>query len=105
MSVAWQNWDVQGQMWSPLSMNLSIRMEAAFNDEPHIAGFSGDMEKCYDSLPMDVVLGICRTLGMHTCILTGLAGAYDKMQRIITLNNGFGGLWRALTGAVHGVLD
>ena len=60
------------------------------------------MIKCYDSLHMDAVLGICQELGMHPRITKALWGAYSRMQRVITLNQGFGHLWTALTGAIQG---
>ena len=60
------------------------------------------MVKCYDGLSMDAVLGICRCLGMHPRITRALWGAYSRMQRVITLNQGFGSFWTALTGAIQG---
>ncbi len=81
-------------------MGLKVE-EALLSGEP-LLGFVLDWSKCFDRVPVNLVLRLAEELGMPKCVHTGLSGMYDQLRRRFRIAGHVGPPFAASNGIIQG---
>ena len=92
----------QGHSPEDVWWQMGLQVEDALLDGSDLMGFILDWSKCFDRVPIDIVLKLAAELGMPLCIHRGLEGMYHQLRRRFSLAGHLGKSFKASNGIIQG---
>eukprot|EP01059_Diplonema_ambulator_P030260 TRINITY_DN509_c0_g1_i4.p1 TRINITY_DN509_c0_g1~~TRINITY_DN509_c0_g1_i4.p1 ORF type:complete len:924 (+),score=114.49 TRINITY_DN509_c0_g1_i4:185-2956(+) len=81
---------------------LTTLMEKAFLTGEHVYGVSLDFEKCFDTVPQQLMFALVEKLGMHERVLKPLKAMYSALRRRFRYAMGVGKEFQVTNGILQG---
>ena len=81
---------------------LALKVERALLEEGHLAGISLDYSKCFDRVPMNIVLKLAQHMGMAPGIVVAVRGMAKSLKRRFAIGGGLGQPFVSTNGILQG---
>ena len=81
---------------------IGLEVEKSLLTGEPLVGLVLDWSKCFDRVPVDLVLRLSQELGMPEGVLNGLSGMYAQLRRRFRIGGHVGTAFRASNGIIQG---
>ena len=81
---------------------LAVQVERALLEGSDLAGVSLDYSKCFDRIPITIVLRLAERIGMDARLLKAIKGMFDQLQRRFRVNGAVGKPFTSTNGILQG---
>jgi len=81
---------------------LAVKLEQALLSGQELSGMSLDYSKCFDRVPIEIVLEVAERCGMDAGIMRAMRAMYKQLRRRFVLNGAVGKPFQSTNGILQG---